>query len=709
MLLRILIKGCFVGLVVFSAVGVIGYLARAHVYMDAKPHPQTWKEYVFSIVGGLDAAAEADTASVMYAVVVRLLAALFIGGLVTSLFCALAERIGDMKRQGLLPSPMRGHYIVAGFGPRTVELVRTLLEPPSGGDLAVWNPSEAPPVPKRRRVLVCTGLDVERARVALGANLPPSLFARVSFVSGDLCASGIAADSLFQEICLSGARQLYVLGDSENGQGEIGTILSFARNASDFLNKASPLFAPVPVLVRLSESTPFATYSHLFPLAHGSGITPAVHLVPIVDSEGWARRIWGSFHADAAFVPDFAPLIGSRYVHVVVAGFTDTGRALLQEAIRVCHYTGGGPTRITVIDPDPGVRQRFLARHASIDLLPDIRVNWMQDGLESENARDLLRSASSDENCLLTIAVCLPDDDAALEAALSLPEEVYRHRMAAKPETVRERYRENAPRILVRQRTDNPARSVADNPRFQFLRPFGMATGGLAAETVRETFAMLLNMAYEWPAASMLDDLVRNLPTLSSRIAEFRKTWSERLAAQEGVFGIPALERALLLKDVLAKGGASAISRFRIAAFRSWLGLPPLLRRANIYAPDGWGVLLRSLGLLAERQPSQDMSDLISSNAERFREALSRFRPERPLSEAEHNRWMADRILFGYRPPRPGSGEVRDDDFLYHPDLVPFKDLSADNVGKDDMAILSIPVILALEGFRLRSERNDNP
>lgn len=158
MLLRILIKGCLVGLVFFSVIGVIGYLARAHVYKDTLPHPQTWKEFVFTIVGGLDAA------SVMYAVVVRLFAALFLGGLVTSLFFALAKRIGEMKLQGLLPLPMKGHYIVAGFGPRTVEVVGTILNPPHGGDLAEWNPTETPPVAKPEKMFGKSAS--ERKRIA---------------------------------------------------------------------------------------------------------------------------------------------------------------------------------------------------------------------------------------------------------------------------------------------------------------------------------------------------------------------------------------------------------------------------------------------------------------------------------------------------------------------------------------------------------------
>ena len=700
MLSRILGMGSLVGLVLFTVVGVVGNLARAHVYKDALPHAQTWKEFVFTIVGGLDAAAEADAASVVYAVVVRLLAAIVVGGLVTSLFCALAERIGDMKLKGLLPPVLKGHYIIAGFGPSTAELVRMLLNPPEDEDLACWNPTENVPPLRRRRVLVCTGFNVEDARVALGSALPPALFARVSFAAGDLHASGAAADQLFMTLSLPSARQLYVLGDSEDPRNSAVSTLAFARKASAFLATHPPAVGTIPVHVQCDAETPFEFHRDLFDIACGSQV-PAVHLVPFGIYEGWARRIWGSLTANREFAPDFAPLSGNRYAHIVVVGLSGIGSAVFQEAIRVCHFASGARTRITVVDPDSALHRRFLIRHPSLHLLPDIHIDWLNDSLESEPVRDLLRRAAEDTDCLLSIAICLPDDDEALAAALSLPEEVYRHRMAAKPKTIRDRYRESAPRVWVRQRSAATASAARRNLRFEFVRPFGMDEGGFPAEFLQESSAMLLNAAYAWPSLPLLEEMSHDAPECADRISKFRDAWREHLSRDGGRFGIPPSERISLLRDVLTLGGNKTALRFRHGAFRSWIALPQTLRRANAYAPDSWRVLLRALGLQAERQVGAVVARLVADNDKAFHSVLSRSRPELPLAEAEHNRWMADRILLGYRPPRPDSGEIRDDDFLYHPDLVPFSDLSDTDVGKDNMALLSIPLLLALEGIRL--------
>ena len=62
---------------------------------------------------------------------------------------------------------------------------------------------------------------------------------------------------------------------------------------------------------------------------------------------------------------------------------------------------------------------------------------------------------------------------------------------------------------------------------------------------------------------------------------------------------------------------------------------------------------------------------------------------------------MADRALMGYRAPRPGTGEKRDDDFRYHFDMIPFSELPPHEVGKDELSISCIPLFMALEGIML--------
>ncbi len=708
LLIRILLSVFAIGVVFFAFVGVLGTLFGIHVYLEDYPHAQTWKEYAFTIVGGLDAAVRTDTCSVLYSMAVRLLAALFVGGLVTSLFCAIAERIADLKLRGLLPPVLREHSVIVGYDSSSNDIIRMLLAPsPDQMDLTRWNPSLNPLRLNRRRVLLCTSNDVASLRDELASSLPASIFKKVSLVHADIHASGKAADELFQSLSIRHARQVFLLGDAADPDQSSTANLALARRMAGFLSRRHRSAGTIPIYVKLQAGTPFAFWRDLIPIdiASPHNNPPPVHLVPFGIEEDWARRIWGSVDSSSNFALDFSTLAKNRHVRLVIAGLSRYGEALLLEAIRICHFANGGMTRIMVVDPDPLARERFLSCHASLaaDILPDIKIEWREDRIESASVRDELRKWALDGDILLTIAICFSGDDGALSAALSLPEEVYWHVLPAKPKSIRDQYRKDGPHIWVRQaRNGGPAECVSANPKYANLRSFGMQEDGLLGLTFHESGAMYLNAVYAWPSTSFLDRAAAQCPSLASRIVTFRRTWQDALSNPNGVFDIPASERIALLVAVLSEGGSELHRQFQIEAFHAWLKLAPVLRRANNYVPDSWGTLLRALGLHAERS-NVAPAELIVQNDRVFRKTLSNFHPERPLAEVEHNRWMADRVLLGYRPPRPGSGEVRDDDYLYHHDLVPFDNLSAAEVGKDDMSLLSIPILLAFIGFRLKN------
>ena len=127
--------------VLFLLLGVLGRWAV--VYSDSEA-TQTWKEYVLGMQGAIDGKPEAGAASVLYSAFVRLVAAIVIGGVLTSFLCALAERFSQMKLQGLLVPALRDHFVIFGYNEITNDLIRALLvpDPRSGEDFARWTPLE---------------------------------------------------------------------------------------------------------------------------------------------------------------------------------------------------------------------------------------------------------------------------------------------------------------------------------------------------------------------------------------------------------------------------------------------------------------------------------------------------------------------------------------------------------------------------------------
>lgn len=626
-----------------------------------------------------------------------------------------------MKLRGLLVPVLRDHFVVVGHGAMTDDLIRVLLDPPEGADLAHWAPQgrtdeklRARDV-ARRKVLLCTGGDVESIRETLNAVLPPDVSRRVLYAFGDMNLGNPASrDAICRRLCLQDARQIYVLGDEKADTAGDVENLAFARGVGAYLAGHAPKHPdglPKPVFVRLDSGASFDLVKKISFVTEASEEKLAEGVAswfkPFSFTEGWARRIWGDPASGASGALDFAPMRPETRVHLVVAGFTPMGEALVLEAMRVCHFPNGQPTRITVVDPSPEAEESFLARHPWLrETLADVSVEFLTQRIESKEARDLLRESALDGDVLLTVAVCFRHTDSALSAALNLPEEVYWHQLPAKKRTIRERYREHGARIWVAQEHRNGlAEGAEGQTRYENLRPFGMQEGGFEPRCLREFAAMHLNAVYNWPnepdSGCWLDGCT--VDAVAERISAFRAKWKEKLDPKNpyGVFDIDAHEKKDLLLAILAAGGDAEVRRFQQSAFRKYVALLPSLRWANVYVADSYGSFFRALGLRAVPGDPRPAGELAEANDRVFSEAREATRLQRGLDETEHNRWLADRALMGYRAPRPGSGEVRDDDFRYHFDMIPFRELPSSETGKDELSICCIPLFLALEGVRL--------
>ncbi|MBR6022134.1 MAG: hypothetical protein IK066_06920 [Kiritimatiellae bacterium] len=720
MLLRILVLAAGI----FLLIGALGG-RWAEVYGESGG--QDWKQYLFGLLGAIDAKPEAGSLSVLYSAFVRLVGAVVIGGVITSFLCALAERLADMKLRGLLVPVLRDHFVVVGHGAMTDDLIRALLAPQEGADLAHWVPQgRSEPADRARdvasrKVLLCTGGDVESIRETLDAVLPPSLAGRVLYAFGDMNLGNPASrDAICRRLCLQDARQIYVLGDEKASTAGDVENLAFARGVGAYLAAHAPKHPdglPKPVFVRLDAGASFDLVKKIsFETEPAAGQAPrdaASWFKPFSFTEGWARRMWGDAAGEAGGALDFAPMGPETRVHLVVAGFTPMGEALVLEALRTCHFPNGRPTRITVVDPSPEAEESFLARHPWLkETLADASVEFLARRIESAEARDLMRKSALDENVLLTVAVCFRHTDSALSAALNLPEEVYWHRLPAAKRTVRDRYREHGARIWVAQEHRNGlAEGAEGQARYGNLRPFGMQEGGFEPRCLREFSAAHLNAVYDWPnepdGGSWLDGCTA--AAVKDRIAAFRTKWAEQLSPDNpwGVFEIDAREKKDLLLAILAAGKDAEVRRFQEYAFRKYVALKPALRWANVYVADSYGAVFRALGLRAVAGDSRPAGALAEANDRVFSAARAAARLQRGLDETEHNRWIADRALMGYRAPRPDSGEKRDDDFRYHFDLVPFSELPPNETGKDELSICCIPLFMALEGVRLeRMEDN---
>jgi len=117
-------------------------------------------------------------------------------------------------------------------------------------------------------------------------------------------------------------------------------------------------------------------------------------------------------------------------------------------------------------------------------------------------------------------------------------------------------------------------------------------------------------------------------------------------------------------------------------ALVTWEGLDEFMKDANRWAADHLSVKLRSIGL-----DGQDLSvfDKVANDAE-FLEKLS---------EMEHRRWMAERLMDGW-----SYGPKRDNRKKIHDLLIPYRQLAVEEKDKDKNMIQNIKNLVTSAGWK---------
>jgi len=154
-----------------------------------------------------------------------------------------------------------------------------------------------------------------------------------------------------------------------------------------------------------------------------------VEFHPFSPYANWARRLWSLIPAPGMrHYPSLAyrPLANDSTIHLFVIGFGSMGRALAIHAIKIAHYPGAAGLRVTVVDPAVDTLSDDFRASIPFDLLAPLRItfDFIKAKAEAPEVRKRLVDALADTRQLVTVAVCIPVPDTALETAIQLPREV---------------------------------------------------------------------------------------------------------------------------------------------------------------------------------------------------------------------------------------------------------------------------------------------
>jgi len=137
---------------------------------------------------------------------------------------------------------------------------------------------------------------------------------------------------------------------------------------------------------------------------------------------------------------------------------------------------------------------------------------------------------------------------------------------------------------------------------------------------------------------------------------------------------------ASLLEDIYPK--LYPAQKRENTALVAWEGLSEVMKDANRWSADHLSVKLRSIGF-----DGQDLSifDKVATDPEFFEK----------LSEMEHRRWMAERLMEGW-----SFGPKRDNKKMIHDLLIPYGHLAVEEKDKDKDMIQNIKNLVASTGWK---------
>ena len=592
--------------------------------------------------------------------IVGIIGIVIFNGLLITAFSSGVERYIERIRDGRKRFRLKSHYIMIGYNHYSSSIIERILGTENS----------------QTKLVILTSKDAEDVRAKLRASLSEEIDNRIIIYAGDG-----NTDKHVSKLNLDKAIGVYIMVEGNEWENQYTQSMTLLKEINNYsyrhtLNSGSLL----PVNLFINETSAFDLVQRLDLPTNYIGCQPDenskvqqnidLHIFNFYDN--WARLLWsysgrkknGIYVYDSL---DFEPIEGTdKYVHLVIVGFNSMGRALLLEALRICHYpnfkesTNENKSLITIIDPEARkLEDQWNSQYPYLNQIKDICIDFIPSTIESKEVRESLSQWSHDDRKLLTIAICLSDPDTAMTMALSLPEDIFfnykdlelRPNNESNPDG-KQIVIDNPIRthILVRQ---NVKRSVSDiisfnNIAYKNVKLFGTFLNGFDEGLLNDDLSICVNGIYS--------------DTICSKIL------SNKDNAEQELLDIPY---------------ESKFDQWKY----NWLDYeqtPETNKMSTRYQTDHYRILLpileRAKSLKEDEYKS--LMDLLSCT--------------------EHRRWIAERTLAGWRQIK--EEEKRIDSLKIHTCIVPHTILPEKEFIKDRNVVTFAPILV---DFVNRCKKNE--
>lgn len=568
--------------------------------------------------------------------------------LTTAVQTGINNRVMKRKEGRKIYHLMCNHYVLIGYNRYATQILTQILS--NNHDYAILLTTQNP----------------FKIRENFYNELDRDISKRVIIYAGDALQQ-----KKISKLNLCYANQLYLLDESEPHGSQYSRNLSVLKN---IVNAVEERTKPLEVCMQVNN---FKAYNLLqrVDIPQGFFVNKQGEVVidfrPFNFYENWARLLWSYYKLPQYDTLDFEPLEGTnKHVHLVIAGFNSMGRALFLESLRLCHYpnfvatTGKNKTIVTVFDARWNeMKDAFFSQYPNLNEILDIDIDFQSVDISTSSARELITNWACDEEKLLTIAICDKDSDSAMTKALNLPEAVYYQKENftyidgdVKSELDKSKCEklpknENKVRVLVRQEQNDvtnifmPTTSmikfgITENASYPHIRTFGMFGNGLDMKQLDDKIAICINGIYS-------DESIRgNYYTIFHMLETDCIDSIKKICRQESQD-----HRWLDL----------------------WLTLPENMKWSNRFQADMYGTYI-SIMKRIQSMPKNDYDKI-----------------QEKLSEVEHLRWCAERIVAGWR--QKNEGEMRINERRIHKAIISYKDLDNGERVKDFNVIATAKLI----------------
>lgn len=556
------------------------------------------------------------------------------GGMLISTLSNMLERRVELYRNGLTHYSLKNHIVVIGAAPNAIGTVKRLLN-----------------TEKDTIIAVLTMSDVDELRRSLNAQLGDEAMKRIVLNYG-------SRDSIedLTDICIDTARKVYVFGEDSEVDDKEQIHDSLNIECVKIISELRKGCAEVlPCIVAFDY---LATY-HIYQYADlEDDVKHTVKFIPYNFNELWAHKMFvgvqynNEIQKQALRTPlDYRPIMSENsedYVHLIVIGLSRIGEAVALEAARICHFPNyqHRKTKITIIDSNMDVEMDLFKQKCG-ELFNLCRWSYTDvhnaDNNTSGGIIDKYRHLITNTN----------DEDFVdlewnfingFDANKAVRD--YIENSVNDPHAI-------ATIAVCLNETHRSLQAAMNLPNIVYEKLIPVLVNQRQSDSMIQALKVGARYAHLWPIGILSEDLEDQLTTL-----------------------IHYGKRINYIYNYYYTNGSSPESIDESLASDQWEDVRISKRWSNIYSAASIWTKLRSLM----------GSDTIEPRKPQIEEHIE------ILAQMEHNRWVVEELLLGYRPVNQQEDLAIDNNKTLksvmkqqyiHYDIRPYEGLKTDEHGND--------------------------